>query len=193
MGFRISLKIPFGKTVASLFACKKATGLLFAAAMLSLTCCNRVKDNGRHLVATTKEKIRDTRDKAVDKIIPTFNAYTPDTKFNKKRFREFLEVEPTADVKGIYCYDDAIGIDAAYAFAFTCDDSTIQKIVKQLKLAKTVKDSALGLDFGPDLPWWDKATISTINPYWKKGPHETFWYLWYDEKSKHAYFQTYDM
>ncbi len=193
MGLSINLNVQFCNTVADRVTWMKAAGLLFVAAMLLLTSCNRIKNNGRQLMAKTEEKIRDTRDKGVDKIIPTFNAYTPDTKFNKKRFREFLEVEPTADVKGIYCYDDAIGIDADYVFAFTCDDSTIQKIVKQLKLVKTVKDSAFGLGFGPNLPWWDTAIISTIDPYWKKGAHETFWYLWYDKNSKNAYFQTYDM
>ncbi len=193
MGLRVNRVGQLAQAFAYRLASMNAAGLFIVAAMLFFVGCNRIKNDGRQLIANTKESIRDTRDKAVDKIIPTFNAYMPDTKFNKKRFREFLEVEPTADVKGIYCYDDAIGIDADYEFAFTCDDSTIQKIVKQLKLVKTVKDSAFGLGFGPNLPWWDTAIISTIDPYWKKGAHETFWYLWYDKKSKNAYFQTYDM
>lgn len=102
-------------------------------------------------------------------------------------------MDATPDVKNLYCAEDAIGIDADYEFVFDCDDSTIAKIVKNLQLKKISKDSVTANDFADNLSWWDKADMATIDPYWKKGEHETYWYLWYNKKKKHAYFMTYDM
>lgn len=166
--------------------------LCFALSCISIS-CHKMRREAHGMVSKTKEKIKDKAENTVDKVLPTFDAYKPDTKFNKRRFKEFLEIDPSEDVKNIYCFDDAIGIDADYEFAFECKESTINKIVKKLNLAKTVKDSAKGISFGPNLPWWDTAKISKIDPYWKKGPHETYWYLWFDKNTKNAYFMTFDM
>jgi hypothetical protein len=166
---------------------------LGAVVLFLLISCGRIRHESCVMASRAKDKVRNNTTNAIDKVFPTFNAYTPDTKYNKKRFKEFLEIEPTADVKNIYCFDDAIGIDADYEFAFKCEDSTISKIIQKLNLTKTVKYENLGLNFGPSLPWWDTTKISQIIPYWKKGDHETYWYLWYDAPTQIAYFQTFDM
>jgi len=165
--------------------------------LLSLTflfgSCNNAKKKAEDSAEKIKKKIIEKKDKLIDEVMPIFNSDVPDTKSNKKRFKEFLKTEATADVKNLYCYDDAIGIDADYQFAFTCNDSTIQKIITNLGLTKTVKENIIGLSFASDFPWWDTAHINRLEPYWKKGEHETYWYLWFDEKTKKAYFFTFDM
>ena len=141
--------------------------------------CGKIKHEGKKIVSKTKEKVENKAADAVDKVIPTFDADKPDTKFNKKRFRQFLEIEPGADVKNILCADDAIGIDAAYKFTFTCDDTTINRIVKKLHL-KNTPTGVDGIDFGADADWWDISRLNKLTPYWKTGANETYWYLLYD-------------
>lgn len=63
----------------------------------------------------------------IDKIHPPFDHHKPDTDNNKKRFIDFIKIEITQDVKNIYCFDDAIGIDGDYMFAFNCKTSTSEK------------------------------------------------------------------
>lgn len=167
----------------------------FFCVIFSLTVftCGKVKKESKKLAVETGQKIKEKAKDAIDKMVPSYDAYKPDTKANKKRFKEFLGVEPTADVKNIVCIDDAIGIDATYKFSFQCDDSTIKKIAAKLLLVKTEKDNVTGLNLGPEVPWWDVGRIMNLEPYWKKGEHETYWYLWFDKIDKQAWFLTFDM
>ena len=87
--------------------------------------CNRIKNKGEELVDKTKAKVIDKSNDLIDKVSPKFDTNKADTKYNKKRFLDFLKVEITPDIKNIYCFDDAIGIDASYQFSFNCNDKTV--------------------------------------------------------------------
>ena len=83
---------------------------------LILVSCDRIKRKSHNVVDNAKDKIREKKDATLDKVLPTFDSYSPDTKSNKKRFEEFFGFPPTKDVTEIYCFDDQIGIDSKFIF-----------------------------------------------------------------------------
>ncbi|MEO6549292.1 MAG: hypothetical protein ABIN94_14920 [Ferruginibacter sp.] len=128
----------------------------------------------------------------VDKVIPTFDSFKPDTKFNKKRFEEFFGFAPTPDVKEIFCFGDQVGIDSKFLFSFKCDTSTKNKIVTNLHLTQADKPDNFSNGLWQSFLWWDSAKISTLNPYWMKGEHEYYRYLWFDQSKQTAYYIDFD-
>lgn len=164
--------------------------ILFA---LTIVSCERIKNKGQALADKTEEKVKDQSKDLVDKIIPHFDAYKPDTKYNKERFKDFLKVDLTPDIKNIYCFDDAVGIDADYMFSFHCDTTTARKIIEkhQLKLDKETTDYAFGIQH--DFEWWDKKKIENLDLYSWKGDHQYFKYFWYDRTEQKAYFFDFDL
>lgn len=166
------------------------TTIIFALAIVS---CDRIKNKGQELADKTEEKVKDKSKDLVDKVVPHFDAYKPDTKFNKERFIDFLKVDLTPDIKNIYCFDDAIGIDADYMFSFNCDTTTARKIIEkhQLKLDKETADYAFGLQH--DFDWWDKKKIVNLDLYSWQGDHQYFKYFWYDKTEQKAYYFDFDM
>ncbi|MGN6493896.1 MAG: hypothetical protein ACTHLE_17995 [Agriterribacter sp.] len=164
--------------------------LVFLSGIFS---CDRIKAKGRVVVNGTKEKIKNAKDKAVDQVLPTFDSYTPDTKFNKKRFEEFFGFAPTPDVSNIYCFGDQMGIDSKFFFSFTCDTVTRDRIVSHLKLSPSSEPGSFGSGLWRDFPWWDSATIMTLHPFKRKGEHEYYQYLWYDNRSCKLYYMDFDM
>ena len=164
------------------------------AFILTLLSCDRIKKESHHVVDKTKQTIAEKKSDLSDKIINHYDPYHPDTKFNKKRFSEFFLFAPTPDVKNIYCYADEMGIDHNYQFSFNCDTATISRIVSNLKLTnKDVIDNNNGKGFWHNFPWWDSAKVETLKPFYKKGEHETYWYLWYDKPKEKAYYFSFDM
>lgn len=160
---------------------------------LTIVSCDRIKNKGQKLADKAEEKIQDKSKDLADKVVPHFDAYNPDTKFNKERFKEFLQVDLSADIKNIYCFDDAIGIDADYMFSFNCDTTTARKIIEkhQLKLDKTTTDYAFGLQH--DFVWWDKKKIEKLNLYSRQSDNQYFKYFWYDKSEQKAYYFDFDM
>ncbi len=163
------------------------------AVILTLFSCDKVKRKGYQVVDKTKTTLSKKKDDIGDKIIARFDAYEPDTKFNKKRFSEFFGFYPTQDVKNIYCHADELGIDHDYQFAFNCDTRTLKKIVSHLNLTKTEQPDNFSSGLWHNFPWWDSTKISTLKPYWKKSNHEIYSYLWYDTLDQKAYYFTFDM
>jgi len=160
--------------------------------LLLLVSCNRMKDKGAELKDRVENKVKRESEELADKMAPHFDAYEPDTKFNKKRFKEFLEVDLTPDVKNIYCFDDAIGIDADYQFSFNCNPGTAQKIIKKLELTPDkIHMDVSGLQH--DFDWWDKKKIEKLDLYSWKGEREYYKYFWYDQKEQKAYYFEFDM
>jgi len=104
-----------------------------------------------------------------------------------------LGIKLTPDVKDIHYYSDFLAIDFTVLLAFTCDSSTIQRIINAngLKLA-VGNDTGLGTSF--KFNWWDPEIIKTIRPFKNNvkydGPHK---YLWYDKDNKKAYYQKFSM
>ena len=161
--------------------------------LLTLLSCDRIRNEGQEFADKTEEKVKDRSKDLVDKVVPQFDAYKPDTKFNKERFKDFLQVELSPDINTIYCFDDAIGIDADYMFSFHCDTNTVNKIIvkHQLTRNKTTSDYAFGLQH--DLDWWDKKRIQTLDLYSWEGDHRYFKYFWYDNTEQKAYYFEFDM
>jgi hypothetical protein len=160
---------------------------------LLLPACNKIKSKTQELADKTEQKVKDKSKDLPNQIIPHFDAYTPDTKFNKERFKDFLQVELTPDVKNIYCFDDAIGIDADYQFSFNCDSSTARRIIEKhnLSLDKETTDYAFGMQ--NDFPWWDKKKIEKLDLYSWKGERQYYQYFWYDAKEQKAYYFDFDL
>ncbi len=159
---------------------------------LALISCHRIKKESHKVVDKAKQEIAEKKSELSDKIIAHYDAYHPDTKFNKKRFSEFFMFNPTSDVKNIYCYADEMGIDHDYQFSFNCDTNTMNKIIFNLKLKQRIIDNN-GNGFWHKFPWWDSSKIERLKPFSKKGEHQSYSYLWYDTAEQKAYYFSFDM
>lgn len=164
---------------------------------MGLVSCNHFRNKTEQVVNQVKDKttsvVKEQAKKVVDKVFLPFDAYKPDTEHNKKRFGEFLKVELTPDIKNIYCFDDAIGIDADYMFSFNCNLETSNKIidVNQLKIDTLNSDNGFGMQH--DFDWWNKDLIGKLQKYsWTNG-NQYFKYYWYDKVNEKAYFFDFDM
>jgi len=176
---------------------KNLIQILFITLMIGFFSCKRVKDKtekvANEVKLKTKNEIKERTQEVVDKIYPPFDHDKPDTENNKKRFRDFIKVEISKDVKNIYCFDDAIGINADYMFAFNCNLSTSKKIIEvnELKIDTLTKDN--GFLMQHDFKWWNKKRIKELKKYsWTNG-NGYFKYFWYDKENQKAYFFDFDL
>ena len=168
--------------------------LILTIGMIS---CDRIRNKSEHVAEKVKEKtkkeLREQTQKVIEKVNPTFDYNKPDTENNKKRFKDFLKVEITPDVTNIYCFDDAIGIDVDYMFAFNCDNSTSRKIIEVHNLTIDTHNSDNGFGIQHDFKWWDRKEIEKLQKYsWTDG-NQYFKYYWYDKENGKAYFFDFDM
>ena len=159
--------------------------------------CDRIKNKSEQIVEKvkekTKEELKEQTQRVIDKVYPPFDHDKPDTDNNKKRFKDFLKVEVTPDVKNIYCFDDAFGINADYMFAFNCNETTSKKIIEvhHLKIDSLNSDNGFGMQH--DFKWWDKENIERLQKYsWTDG-NQYFKYYWFDSENQTAYFFDFDM
>jgi hypothetical protein len=170
--------------------------LIFLISFGLICSCDRLGQKADHakdvIAEKTKEEVSKLTDKAANKIFPPFDSDKPDTDNNKKRFTDFIKVDLSADIKNIFCFDDAIGIDADYMFSFNCDRTTARNIIEkhQLKLDKETTDYAFGLQH--DFEWWDKKKIEKLDLYSWQGDHQYFKYFWYDNTEQKAYYFDFD-
>jgi len=164
--------------------------LVLVMASLGIVSCNKVKNKKQQLSKAVHRFIFEKK----EQIFPGFDSATPDTESNKRRFKDFLGVEPTPDVKNIYCNSDRFGIDASFSFVFNCDSVTHRAIIKQLELKpdSLIQNFATGGSFGTNVWWWDKEIPAKVKPY-SRQQKDLRWYLWRDEKNGKDYFLTYDM
>jgi hypothetical protein len=168
-------------------------GIILMFSLLPFISCGRIKDEGNKVYEDTKTSIKNKKDDVVDDLINTYDPYHPDTKYNRKRFTEFFLFSPTEDVKNLYCYADEMGIDHKYQFSFNCSLATINRIINNLKLEKGTTSENRGIGLWVKFPWWDAALIETLDPYYNKGEHKAYWYLWYDGANQKAYYFSFDM
>lgn len=124
---------------------------------------------------------------------PHFDHDKPDTNNNKDRLQEFLKIEITSDIHNIYCFDDAVGIDADYQFAFNCNPTTANKIIRINGLKRDTLNTDYGFGMQNDFRWWDKNKIASLPLYSWKGENEYYKYFWYDPVEQKAYFFDFDM
>jgi len=171
--------------------------ILILTLFAGLYSCKNVMDKTENTVHTIKTRAKQESNKIADKIseklYPPFDSDKPDTENNKKRFADFLKIPITPNIKNIYCFDDAIGIDADYMFAFNCEEATSDNIIKTHALKKDTTNSDNGFSLQHDFFWWDKTKISTLEKYsWTDG--EQYWkYYWYDSIERKAYFFDFDL
>ena len=165
--------------------------------IIAFVSCDRINKKAEQISDKVKEKtkaeLEKQAQKAVDKIFPSFDHDKPDTENNKKRFKDFLKVEITPDVKNIYCFDDAIGIDADYMFSFECNPSTSETIKKVNSLSLDTVNTDNGFGIQHDFDWWDKERISKLKKYSWTNKDRYFKYYWYDEENGKAYFFDFDI
>ena len=155
--------------------------------------CNRIKNKSDEISTKVKSKIKVQSSKIIEKVYPHFDAYKTDTKENKLRFKDFIKIEITDDIKNIYCFDDAIGIDADYQFSFNCSPETADKIIRihHFKLDTLNTDYGFGLQ--NDFNWWDKNKIEKLPLYTYTNNDRFFKHFWYDKNEKKAYYFDYDI
>lgn len=171
--------------------------LIMMIMTIGLISCDRIRNKSEKVAEKVKEKSKDElrkqTQKVIDKVYPPFDHNKPDTENNKKRFKDFLKVEITPDVKNIYCFDDAIGIDADYMFAFNCNKSTSKKIIDVLNLTVDTLNSDNGFAMQDEFEWWDKDRIKILQKFsWTNG-NQYFKYYWFDEENEKAYFFDFDI
>lgn len=155
--------------------------------------CDRLKNKGQEIANKTEQKVKSKSKDLVDKAFPQFDSDKADTKYNKKRFEEYIEVELSPDVKEIYCFGDFIGIDYKVLFSFTCDTTTIRKIINKKKLELTDDNTDNGLIFIDNFTWWNKSKIEKIRAFKNGKENEFLQYLWYDNDSKKAYYEEFSL
>ncbi len=128
-----------------------------------------------------------------DRLFPQFDSTRPDTESNKRRFKDFVGIEPSADVQNLYCNADELGINASYSFVFTCDSSTHQAIIRQLRLTpdSSTADFSTG-GFATNVWWWNKEITTREKPY-SRQQKDLRCYLWRDQKERKDYFLTFDL
>ncbi|HVU96041.1 MAG TPA: hypothetical protein VHE34_12490 [Puia sp.] len=187
-----------GEFVSFYYLQFKVTILKTQAAILSLILigslsCHHLTNKGKEVAKWTKQTLAENKSNLGDKILPHFDDDHPDTKFNKRRFEEFFGFYPPEDVKNLYCFNDEIGIDADFQFAFNCDTPTVNRIVQHLKLKKQMQPDNYSSGLWHRFPWWDSAKILKLVPYKKKSEHELYRYLWFDTSAKKAYYFDFDM
>ncbi len=158
----------------------------------SLFSCEKIKTQSHKTKKRVLDKVEKQIAHQVEKIYPRFDHNKPDTENNKKRFKDFLNVDITLDVENIYCFDIAIGFNATYIFSFNCNPATSLKIIERNKLTLdtlNINSSQLQYDF----EWWDKEIVAQLPQYsWTDGK-SYFKQYWYDEKNEKAYFLDFDL
>jgi hypothetical protein len=168
--------------------------------LLTTLSCDRLKRKGDQVINKTKEKAAKTKetiikkkDELIDKVFPIYNSSKPDTDNNKKRFKEHLKIELTEDINNIYTHGDFLGIDYKVLISFNCDTATVSRIIKAKSMNLSLADHDNGLIFISEFPWWNEKVIEKIKPY-KVGKEYEYWqYLWYDRKSKTAYYEEFSL
>jgi hypothetical protein len=165
--------------------------------LLIVFSCSKIEKKTEHVVHKTADKatnfIKQQTFGITDRLFPIFDSNQPDTKNNKIRFRDFIKIELTPDVKNIYCFDDAVGIDASYMFAFNCNPGTSDKIIARHHLTLDTLNPDNGFAIQHDFEWWNKKKIEKLQKYsWTNGK-SYYKYYWYDAEAQKAYFFDFDL
>ncbi|WP_231632450.1 hypothetical protein [Mangrovimonas sp. TPBH4] len=177
---------------------KRFAHIAFITLLALTTCaCNHIEDKAKALSSEVKEQakkeLKAQSRKVVDKVFPPFDYKFPDTEPNKARFKDFLKVPLTEDIQNIYCFDDAIGINASYMFSFNCSPTTSKNIIEEHQLGLDTLNNYNAFGLQEDFAWWDKNHIAQLQKYsWTDG-NNYFKYYWYDAKTQKAYFFDFDL
>ena len=114
---------------------------------------------------------------------------TPDTRWNKKAFRNMTGLVPDSGIKGIYAHEELFPpVDPIFCMAFTATPEAVARIVEKRKMKKT-DPSEWHEDFSvpSSIKWWN-AEERKISDYYvaevkRNGTTEIMYYLWHDPKT----------
>ena len=114
---------------------------------------------------------------------------TPDTKWNKKAFRNMTGLVPDSGIKGIRAHEELFPpVDPTYCMAFTATPEAVARIVDKRKMKKTVP-SEWREDFRvpSSIKWWN-AEERKISDYYvaevmRNGTTDVMYFLWHDPKT----------
>lgn len=163
--------------------------LLFLSFSMTVLSCGKI----RHKRPVVINKSEDATTEQGERIFPTYNAYAADTKDNQNRFKEHLQIELTSDVKDLYTYGDFMAIDYSVLMSFSCDQSTIDKIIEKNGLQLSTEDNMRAITFPGKFNWWKQETIDQLIPY-RAGEEDEFWqFLWYNPATKQAFYEEFSM
>ncbi len=138
-------------------------------------------------------KAQDLKEQAVDKVFRPFDAGTPDTDHNKKRFEEFFGFAPGNDVDSLYCFGDELGADSKYMFAFRCDAQTAARICDSLQLVIGKEKPELDNLLTVPQSWWRDTLLTPETAVFHLENERVYHYWWYFPKTRWAYYHTFDM
>ena len=118
-----------------------------------------------------------------------YNPDTPDTKWNKKAFRNMTGLVPDSGIKGIYAHEELFPpVDPTFRMAFTATPEAVARIVAKRKMKKT-EPSEWHENFSvpSSIKWWN-AEERKISDYYvaevkRDGVTDTMYYLWHDPKT----------
>ena len=123
---------------------------------------------------------------------PPYTTDKPDTSENQKGFEVHFGFPPPADVTELYYYADTLGIDGTYQLGFKAEPATIEKIITENSLQPA--DDCPPPTFAVEFTWWKNADLEALESCWVGGVEgKTATYLWYDEKTRQAWYLDYDL
>lgn len=158
-----------------------------------LVSCKEVKKETIETYQEAKDQFKSKIKEGLNQAFPQFDAYEADTENNKARFKEFLQVEISPDIKNIYCHADEMGIDASYQFGFHCNRHTVSKILEQHELQPNLETQTLDSRGVEDsFSWWDPSVVATLPKYTWEGENNFYKYFWYDSTAQSAYYLEFD-
>ena len=118
-----------------------------------------------------------------------YDSNTPDTKGNKKAFRNMTGFVPDSRIKGIRVYaDEFSGIDPLYCMAFTATPGAVARIVGMREMKKTIPSEWHDNFHVPSsIKWWNAEERKRSDYYVAKemrdGTLDVVYYLWHDPKT----------
>ena len=113
----------------------------------------------------------------------------PDTRWNKKAFRNMTGLVPDSGIKGIYAHEELFPpVDPTFCMAFTATPEAVARIVEKRKMKKTdPSEWHENFSVPSSIKWWN-AEERKISDYYvaevkRDGVTDVMYFLWHDPKT----------
>ena len=166
----------------------KIQTILVLSSLIFAFSCNKIKNKSHEIASKSKQKVKQKSSELLDDVFPQFDSDIADSENNKSLFSEFIKIAISSDVKNIYCYNDEIGVDVKYQFAFHCNEETSKEIIDQHQLRLDTASTHFSTQIQTNFPWWDREKIVKLALFSHNNQDQYFEYYWYDTKEQKAYF-----
>lgn len=176
--------------------------VVFASCSYAEEKAQQVKERAASEARELKAKARTGVDEFFDENFT--NPHIGDTRANRAAFHDFFDTLAVPDARNIYAYTDYIGIDYKVMFSFTCDTSSLARIIERKDLVIWKDDgdpwtiASPGLLGSWDFEWWNREALESLTPFYRpltedqRYDHDHI-YLWYDSLSHTATYQQFSM